>query len=401
MRLYKSTVLLAFFLSGLHLFAQESQLPPFVSRLTAVSNDNGVLLTWQDSDETDGDYYIYSHSQEITESNLAEAELLSTVETGVQEYLDVPDSEGPHYYAVLASTETGEQYEFFVPYRNKTTRGVRYTPSEEAEVEIVDISDITAAINEEKVTLTFTATSGEDIVIYRSTEKLQSAADLVEAVLLETQTFSGTPFLDKPMAGIPYYYGVFYDSDLRTGGALFEEGENVLIVPIQIPLAKTSTITKIKPVTRVRPLPYLMLSSTIDTGERLKAGAYETPLKTTTLSEKTRESIDALLSDTDPPAYGAKQPVWFSDKNNGELEAILEKPFAEERWDDALSAIGSYTRTRRTEYEQQRANFYEGQCLYFLGKYEEAFMKFIFAEDAGYIEVQPWLDDIISLLASD
>ncbi len=397
----KSGALLVVFLAGFALYAQESQLPPFVSRLTAVTEEDGIRLSWQDSDEAEGNYFVYAHSEEITETNLSNARLLATIEPGVEEYFDAPESEGPHYYAVLASNAEGEKYEFFVPYRNKTTRGVRFAPPEETERVITPITGISAEVDEEQVELSFSATVGEEVVVYRSTETLTSADDLVNAVLVESVPHAREPYVDKPMAGISYYYGVFYDKALRTGSAVFELGENVLLTPIQIRLAESSQIGEVEPVRRVRPLPYLMLSSTIDSGEELKAGPYDAPSRTVTLSEDTMASVDKLLSGRERPAYGEMDPMWLSGKANGPLEKLLEEPFEDGRWEDALDIISTYTRTRRTPAEKQRANFYEGQSLYFLGQYQEAFMRFIFAEDAYYTDVQPWLDDIISLLASE
>ncbi len=385
---------------GATLYAQVSDLPPFVSRLTAVTSNDGVFLSWQDNDEAEGNYKVYRHTEEISESNIADARLLSAVEPGVQEYTDTPTTEGPHYYAVLASSAEGEEYLFFVPYRNKTTRGIRFAITVVAEKVIAPIADISAEVDDEVVMLKYTATSGEDIVIYRSTETIGSADGLINAVLIETTTRSESPFMDRPLAGIFYYYGVFYNEALRTGQAIFEPGNNILLIPVQIPLAAAPEITTIKTAIRVRPLPYLMLSSTIDSGEMLKAGPYAPTVEAIKLSAETSAAVEKLLSGKTRDDYGVKQAAWFTPKNGSDLEELLIEPFEERDWEKGLDIIGSFMQTRRTTIEEQRSHFYKGQCLYFLKRYKEAFMEFIFAEDASYTQVQPWLDDIIALLAS-
>ena len=391
--------LLTMFVCG-GLYAQVSNLPPFVSRLTAVTNDSGVFLSWQDNDEAEGKYTVYAHTKEISETNIDEARLITTIEQGVEEYTDIPETEGPHYYAVLASNSEGEEYRFFVPYRNKTTRGIRFVIQEVAEKVIVPISDISAAVEEESIFLSYTATPSEDVVVYRSTETISSADDLIEAVLLETTTHTDSAFVDNPLAGIYYYYGVFYSDALRTGQAVFDPGNNLLLTPVQIPLAETPEIVPVTRAIRVRPLPYLMLSSTIDSGELLKAGPYAPTIEAAALSQDTVASVERLLNGKTPPVYGTMEAEWFNPKNGSELEEILLESFKAADWEEGLNAIDAFMRTRRTPEERQRSHFYKGQCLYFLQRYEEAFMEFIFAEDANYTQVQPWLNDIIAILAT-
>jgi hypothetical protein len=400
MTIRKTILLLLLLFTCAVLYAQVSDLPPFVSRLTAVTGDDSIFLSWQDVGEAEGDYSVYVHTEEITELNIADARLLAAVKAGVQEYIDKPTTEGPHYYAVLASDAEGGEYTFFVPYRNKTTRGVRFKLAEVTEKVILPIAAIAAEIDDDSVILKYTATTGEDIVVYRSTETISSADDLVSAVLLQTITQSDSRFVDKPLAGIFYYYGIFYDTALRTGSAVFNPGNNILMTPVEIPLAAVPKITTIETAIRVRPLPYLMLSSAIDSGERLKAGPYAPALEASTLTAETDAAVERLLVGKLRREYGVKQAAWFTPKNGGDLEDMLVVSFEEQNWEEGLDTIGSFVQTRRTPGEEQRAHFYKGQCLYFLQRYEEAFMEFIFAEDASYTQVQPWLDDIIALLAS-
>jgi hypothetical protein len=172
------------------------------------------------------------------------------------------------------------------------------------------------------------------------------------------------------------------------------------MIPLEIPLAAAPEVAKAKQVIRIRPLPYLMLSQTIDSGELLKAGPLAPTPDARPLSEETTAALERLLAAKEPRKFGDKAVVWFSPRDGGELEDLLADSFEEQKWENGLSIIGSYMQTRRSADEQSRARFYKGQCLYFLGRYEEAFMEFIFAQDASYTQVQPWLDDIISILAA-
>ncbi|MBT3274997.1 MAG: hypothetical protein HN368_17715, partial [Spirochaetales bacterium] len=215
------------------IFAQDAPMAPFVSRLTAQSGVTGVLLMWQDNEDSPGPYYVYGHSKAMTDDNLEEARLIAAVEAGVEQYLDNPTTEGPHYYAVFAGDGAGGFHRVFVPYRNKTTRGLRVTIKDTPEVVIVEITELTGTVSDETITLSFTASAGEEIVIYRSTEPILSQSDLIEAVLIDSIKYTGSDYADKPLPGVPYYYGVFYDEKLRTGQAVFDTS-NVLASPVEI-----------------------------------------------------------------------------------------------------------------------------------------------------------------------
>lgn len=379
-------------------FSQTS-LPPFVSRLTAVKNDGGILVTWKDADGAEGNYMVYSHGAEIDEESFSKATLLESVPADTQRYLHIPQTEGPHYYAVLASDADGTVFKVFVPYRNKTTRGIR---AEIITVEAVQpITAIDASVVEDAVMLNFEASKGEDIVIYRGTEPIGDISDLLDAVLLEATEATDSPYSDRPLPGIPYYYGVFYDSELRTGNTTFAPGENVLTDPVEIPLAVSETTEKKTFQSRSRPLPFLMISSTVDTGESLKSGPYEAASPVDTLAPATRQAVDRLLENGGKSNGGSLVPEWLPSDESGELfKELLSGHFEEGEWDEALGKIDNYLQIRRSSLEEQRARFYRGQCYYFLGKYEESFLEFIFAEEGYYPQVQPWLDDLITLLAA-
>lgn len=142
-----------------------------------------------------------------------------------------------------------------------------------------------------------------------------------------------------------------------------------------------------------------MLSQTIDSGESLKAGPQAPTPEARTLSAETTAALNRLLDGKESEEFGNRTATWFTPRGGDDLEGYLAGAFEGEEWEKALSVIGSYMQTRRSTEEQLRAHFYKGQCLYFLGRYEEAFMEFIFAQEASYTQVQPWLDDIIAVLA--
>jgi hypothetical protein len=449
-----AAAILFFFLASWGLYSQSSGLPPFVSRFTAVSEADGIRLSWHDNPEAEGDYFVYRHTEEIGIATFEAAELLATIPQGVESYLDVPDGDGPHYYAVLTGNIDGSVIEIFVPYRNKTTRGVDVTAGASNDEDAKTLTGIGARIVDNTIAIDYSASGEGDIVIYRSTEPIRSADSLTRAVLVETIAASTSPYIDRPLPGVSYYYGIFYDDALRTGSARFQPGENILSAAVTIsdgtaavvqasPIETSSstrtrrstrttttseTILTVEPAStetetttaqdatrsvqdspdvatatgaRVRPLPFLMLSSTVDTGEQLKAGPYDSSDNESLLQPGTEESLARLLGGKNQRSLATRDPTWLEeDESEGPLNILLAELWFDQRWETALEELRYYLQTRRTPTEVQKAYYYMGQCYYFLERYEESFVHFIFAEDSYYPQVQPWLNDLFVLMAA-
>ncbi len=267
--------------------------------------------------------------------------------------------------------------------------------------EIPTPTGISAKATENAIVIDYNARAGEEIAIYRSSAPIVSANTLVGSVLIDTIAASSASYSDHPLPGVSYYYGIFYSESVRTGAAQFEPGENVLAAPVRIAIEAADEDKAIQVASRVRPLPFLMLSSTIDTGEQLKAGPFESSTKEVPLAPQTLKSVSRLLEGENSQSKGTKNPSWLAeDESDGIFNQLLQDLVQERLWEAALNELNSYLQTRRTTKEMQKAYFYMGQCYYFLEKYEQAFVHFVFAEDSLYPQVQPWLDDLFALLAS-
>lgn len=93
-----------------------TEFAPFASRISARVVNSIVLITWTDSPSfEDATYQIYRDTKELTGST---GTLVGEVETGTQEFADVPGS-GSFYYAVFIR-DGGELYKYPIPFRNIT-----------------------------------------------------------------------------------------------------------------------------------------------------------------------------------------------------------------------------------------------------------------------------------------
>ena len=378
----------------------QTGLSPFPSSLTAILDEETVFLRWQDVPDFSGVYRLYRHTVEISEKNFPEASFIIELKPGMQSYRDLPEKDGEYYYALLAVENDGTVHETFIPYRNKTTLGlVVRIPEKSIPAEIAAIS---GAASPNGILLSFEVVGqASELIVYRSTEPMFEMSDLVKAVLIDTIDINSRTYADTPIEGVGYYYGVFNADLLRTGGAPFETGQNILQEPVTVPLSRSTSVKTEVPSNRRQPLPFLTLTTKVESGERLKGFQNDFSQESKKLQPETEQIVDAIkLKKT---GNSAQTPVILpadgeSDMENAQLVTILEGTFAGGEWRQSLDGLNALLIIKRSREIQSRVHFYIGQCYFFLGEFRQSFLEFLFAEDRYYTQVQPWLDRLYKLL---
>lgn len=391
-----------FLFSQIALFCQtddDTVFAPFVSRLKATSQGMKILLTWKNSNDVQGKKYIYRHDKEITDTSFEDAELIGTVSENVESYIDTPESfEQYFYYAVLIQDKSGLLYKIFIPYRNKTTAGaaISLVISEEGDAALV--SNLKARVENNKVVLTFTSSKTDrELLLYRSTQPIHSSSDILKASFSQTIMSNKLSHTDIPIAGVDYYYAIVDTALVKSGEINFTIGANTLKDPVQIPLS-AATIGIPKAYKRAFPLPALNILYGIETGIELEMPIpFYLPQKLKLKSE-TDSSITYLISDMEKFAYKEKtvQVLAIDNTENASGEAYILKSIVtdyvlSQRFSESELKIKEYLQTRHESDVEARAHFYLAQTYYFQGKYKEAFLEFLLAEDLYYTDVQPWL----------
>ncbi|MEW5817754.1 MAG: hypothetical protein AB1798_20460, partial [Spirochaetota bacterium] len=154
---------------------QQTVFAPFVSRLKATITDSSIKLTWQDSTDIDGKYFIYRHTEEIKEENFSKAVRLAEVPKGQEAYVDIPPDTQTYYYAVIGQDSSAKSYELFIPFRNKTITGVALKTLVKEEELVAKITDIRTQVQGDAILLTYSVSKEDrDVVIYRSTSPIRS-----------------------------------------------------------------------------------------------------------------------------------------------------------------------------------------------------------------------------------
>jgi len=379
---------------------------PFVSRLNAEAQGDGILLTWRDSDDIGGEYIVLRYSGHITKENWQNAAQIAVVESGKESYIDYPPSSEEYYYAIIARDKNDEVYPIFIPFRNKITKPVAAEQVESEQKLAAHITNVSAERTDSSVELSFTASEPDrEIIIYRSTTPITTSTALSKAIPLKTVASDTENYSDYPIPGISYYYAVLDAGLVTTGGFKLEPGKNITTDPVQIPISTTSrTALPTLEHMRAMPLPFLMVNTGVESGESFASKMLPISEKQQ-LMEKTTESINWILkkipAQTEHTMDKEILPTEKTETNSGEqqnLQNIVNSSFKKGEWELVSKQIKQFFRVPHTNKVKARAHFYLAQSYYFQNDYKKAFLEFLMARDVYYQHVTPWLDILYNKL---
>ncbi len=380
---------------------------PFVSRLRVAVRDPQVRITWRDSEDLDGGtYQVLRSTGEITAETIPAAEVVARIDAGIETWLDTPPEPGDYFYAVLAEDAQGSVFPILVPFRNKTIRPVTVTRFETEEDLAVIIQNIAAQNLENEILLRFDASrSGRTVAIYRSTEPFETLEDIAGATLIEELDSATRRFVDYPVPGILYYYGVFDSRLIERGTLEIDPGNNVLAEPVQIALRRQVEIPVTvlpPPSTRPAPLPILQPSAAMAgvraSTEMIPFGGVGQPVRAAV-----ERAITRLIEDSPVPPSFQPTPVVLPEERTvvGEgaartLAQIVDEFFIPGEYRRSAELLENLLALPLSPEFSRRVRFYRGQALYFSGQPREAFMELLLASRGSLYETtRPWIDGIL------
>lgn len=384
---------------------QQDVFAPFISRIKAEADQSKVVLTWEDSEDIDGSYSIYRHTDEITEASFERADKIAEVGSGVEYFIDYPPEAGSYYYAVLAR-DNNKLYKLFIPFRNKTVNSVQVSEAVTLEQMAASISNIQTDVKEDSIVVKFESDKDDrELIVYRSTDPIRKKADVTAATPLRIVSSAKESVQDFPVPGIGYYYAVIDSVLVKTGTIDFEPGDNTTIIPAKLTLGTRVGLPKTT-ARRSLPLPLYPISMDVETGNRMSGPDIFIPEQESSLSPATKKAVVSLLKSIEPRQPPKPEPdILTTDKavpqSGGEeytLRSILESTLLKREWDNAESRLRSFLDIHHSPTVEQRAHYYLGQVYYFQGKYRESFMEFLLAREKYYPQVDPWLDELFYIL---
>lgn len=427
-------------------YSQEAgteSLVPFVSKLKAKAVETRIIITWHNPQNLQGSVLLYRHSAEIDGQNLQDADLIARLEADQESYQDNPLDDTPFYYAVLIEDSEGTIQQLFIPFRNKTSRGVGIAVVPTVESRAAQVSAIRTTIVDDAVQVDFqVANPNRNLLLFRSNSKLISTEDLIDAYAPLQLDAGTTRFIDYPIPGVETYYAVVDTELFKLGKQNLQSGQNSTdrpaVVPIEVervalppafseeggaagpgaaesspvspgspsspgtatairettPAATTEAgVSRIVPSTEqtglpATPLPYLQL-------ERRFTG----PQRIENLDPRTQAAVSRLLSSAPPAAATQTSVVILPEEKNGpkpsesaSLQKIVMEQLLAGDYQGAESKLQGFLNLRRSPYTEARVRFYLGQAYYFQGLYEEALLEFVLAQGQLYAPVKPWLE---------
>ncbi|MDR1411858.1 MAG: hypothetical protein LBI91_06615, partial [Spirochaetaceae bacterium] len=223
----------------------DSIFAPFVSQLSVETRNNLIRLSWLDSRDVRGPVYIFRSSQPFRPGPLPGNISPVEVPYRTQSYVDETEGSGAVYYFVAASDEQGRRYDIFIPYNNTVSVNISGSAGEPpvpaaAEAEQYappaepGIFGIEAKVEGEGVIISYRLAGGnKNIILYRSIQPLRDTADLLRAVIVQSEV--RVPFTDYPVPGIPYYYAAVFEDDLIQGNVEIFPGRNATVQAVEIP----------------------------------------------------------------------------------------------------------------------------------------------------------------------
>jgi len=286
---------------------------------------------------------------------------------------------------------------------------------------------------------------------------MRDAEDLLNAAPPVGLAKGVSEYVDYPLAGLDYYYAVVDAGLFKTGQVVLEPGRNATVSAVQVPLeAGRASLPPLKTVIPTAPpppealpsvpaaaaaaapaaqpaeepkrqqapperppepeargdsapLPLLSLGLEVAGGEPLPLASIDAApqLSSRPLDPATQKAAAAILAGAPAPSYpplkAAALPEDLAARGDSEaygLRPILVEQLLAGDYAGAESRLLSFLSLRRSQEVSARAHFYLAQACYLQGKYRQACLELLLAQDSYYTAVQPWLDACLRALYS-
>ncbi len=366
---------------------------PVVSGLTATLTDKTVVLSWDAPPARIAESSILRDNKPITAATYRSAERIGKVARNVTTFTDVLEAPGSYYYAVLSYGSDGRVFDFFLPANNATLVAVSFAPPVTAGS--ARITAFAPMVRNDAVIVTWKSDArGANLVLYRSTTPFSGLTSLAGAIVLSSFAETGTPYVDYPVPGVPYYYAILDEASVLSGNVRFVTDENTNRVPVEVSAGYAKFQKNGVPPVRPMPLPWLNPDGKLERPPyRFSRETERMVSAMTSGAPKSREIPHrAYLFEIDTLASGAGEEY--------ALRKILETSFIPGDWEATIADLGRFLSIRRSPEVSARARFYLGQAKFFTGSYSGALLEFLLVQDRYYVQAREWIHYVIERMAA-
>jgi len=408
-KLFFGVVFTLVWAAGANVFAQTSNIVPYVTEIRAETRNNLVRLTWIDSPDLRGPVYIYRSARPFNSAIPANIRPV-VVSYGEQFFIDdIFDMDNVYYY-IAASDISGRRFDLILPQINSTSLIAAQSQEGASPVRpgqpvaaapAIGIYNFRAAEDGEKVILTFDITANLQVgmqhrnaILYRSMQPISISEDLLNSVIVQSGISS--PFIDFPVPGFPWYYAIIFEDEIRSGNIGIVPGVNTTVSAVTI---FREQVQEQEQFLRPIPLPILTLNEARGDSVFLTQTPSRIPLGVEA------ENILRYAPLPHREAFIFKSPRVFAvdlaAPKSGEesvLFQIVNDYFLNSEWEDARISLQRFLSLPRSAEAEVRARFYLGQALYYTGYYRQALMEFLAIRTFDPAEANAWIDAVLTAL---
>ena len=362
-------------------------------RVAVRSND--VRLDWYAPQVDEGlQYTVFRHYLPIDTQTIRTATQIAVTNAraGENRYYDTINEVGYWYYAVLPTRNGRPFVNFFLRRQNATDEGVHISERTLAQSKESLVRDIAVGATDNVAGLTFVPDNPfRDLYVLRSSTPITDTDAARKAERVARLPGESTTYADFPPPDVDLYYAVVDAHALESSvaGVQIELGENATRFPVRV--ADTKTYRDQGPFDDSRPrapdgiiLPLINSAlidreifedvEVLDPGRRARAPT---------------SPIELLYPDTLKPTTSHER----------ELQRTLQGSLRDADWQASLKSLQQLLRKNPDQNIAARIRHYQGQALYYSGKYQQALYEFIQARQFYDRESSRWIDRTLSRLS--
>jgi hypothetical protein len=281
-----------------------------------------------------------------------------------------------------------------------------------------NITGITATSSGKGIEITFNAPDpAKNAVLYRSIQPLRSFSDLLTATVAALGVRS--PYTDHVTPGVPYYYAVVYEDDIRSGHGEIFPGSNSTFIPVEVSLNQAPSVPAAPPAGSYAP--YQQVQPPVNTAaapSRLSeqpynggawysngaSGAYsgsrQNPngINTYQTARPYQNQTDETLVLGEPRVFNRDMQT-SNDPDDYRLSLIVQGPFMWRDWHTARTRLTEFIMDTSNGAAAERARFYLAQCWYFIGDIRMALSSFLKLQQVFPDETSLWIQASLNRIA--
>jgi hypothetical protein len=243
-------------------------------------------------------------------------------------------------------------------------------------------------------------TPSKNVVLYRNIAPILRLGDLLASEVVQLPGVK-SPVIDKVSPGIPCYYAVVYEEDVREGKAYIAPGYNSTLYPVILQ-------NTIKTAPQNNPPAVLAPAAS-------PSPAFSPSAQSSALSPQAAAALaDTSLIKGAPYQDARSAPIVISEpkvfkqdlqdavvgSDEYKLQSVVKDIFMWRNWNASIKEFSQIITSTRNPVVEARARFYLGQSYYFAGTVKAALTEFLAVQSRFPDESAVWIQASLNKLSN-